>query len=255
MDTIRRSGRATTRILGLALGCLLTLGCSGARGGGGNSPTGGGPDGDGHGGAGGPSVNGTVGALDEAAVKKEAGTATKKAEACVEKARELLPYVEGAMTISLKVDRSGKVIEAYLVDNDFGFDKTESCILEAFEAGSWPKPVGGDVGEISQSLAFESGAAEPPQDWPEAELKAAMVEEEAEGFDTLMKKLGACRAEAKAGPMKATIYIDEDGLVQAVGTSVADAAGKAATPCVVTQVQTTSFPAPDGLSKATVTVP
>jgi len=242
--------------MGVALGCLLTLGCSGAKGGGGKTPDG--TSGGGEGDDGGPTVTGTVGALDEAAVKKEVRAATEKAEACVSRARELLPYVEGDMTVFLRVDRTGKAVEAYLSDNDLGLDKTETCILDAFRARTWPKPVGGDVGEISQALGFESGVPEPAQVWSEEELKSSMAEGAAEGedpFAALVKKLGACRAQAGAGAMKATLYLDEDGLVQGVGTSVSDAKGAAAATCVVTEIQSTSFPSPDVVVKATVAVP
>ncbi len=244
--------------MGLALGCLLMLGCSGAKGGGGKTPGGSGSGNDGNGGSGGPTVTGTVGALDEAAVKKEVQAATEKAEACVKQARELLPYVEGDMTVSLRVDSMGKAFEAYLSNNDLGLDKTEACILDAFKARTWPKPVGGDIGEISQTLGFESGVPEPPKAWSEAELKTAMAEEAEEGedpFGALTKKLGACRAQAGAGPMMATLYLDEDGLVQGVGTSVSDAKGAEASACVVREVQATSFPSPDAVAKVTVAVP
>ncbi|MEM6790852.1 MAG: hypothetical protein AAF928_14850 [Myxococcota bacterium] len=236
--------------LTLALGGVA-LGCGGARGG----PTspGGGPDGDT-----GP-ARGTRGTLDAAAVARETTAASTAAEACVAEAREIVPAAGGAMTVRLVVNGAGEVTESYLADNDFGFDVTERCVLDAFRARRWPSPRGGDLGEVTHTLTFPPAAElAAAATWGAEDLRAAMTAEAAEGedpFAALSEALAGCRAAGAAGAMTATLYLDEDGLVQAVGTSASDVAGGTAGACVVEKIQATTFPAPEGTTKVTLPVP
>ena len=60
---------------------------------------------------------------------------------------------------------------------------------------------------------------------------------------------------SRAMGLEVTMYLDEDGLVQSVGVGMGDESGHAAVSCIVTNVQTTSFPAPgDNFVKATVRI-
>jgi hypothetical protein len=208
---------------------------------------------------GGLSVEGAVGALDPEAVRQKADGVRKKAAACVAAARAKLPYLEGDVEVALRVDGVGRVFEAFLTRSTLGHAGAERCILEAFAGQSWPRPVGGKIGEIAQGLSFETGYPEPPAEWSQDDLTRAMASE-ARGDEpppdrALLEQLSGCRREAGGGGLLVTMYLDEDGLAQGVGISSTDAKGMEAASCVSTVVQTTSFPATGKLVKASLKVP
>lgn len=252
------------RQLGPAFLVCGLLGCAGAPG-----PTAGigeqdDPSGDAvarpaSGPAGGMSVAGTVGGLDRAAVQRVVDGATPEVDACVARARKRLPYLGGHVSISLKVNTSGRTVDAYLPRSSLGDVEAEACILKTLSSKQWPRPVGGEVGQIEQSFDFTAGYDEPPRELSVEELGARMAADATEGSDPLgglVRQLDDCRRGAGGGALAVTFYFDEDGFVQSVGLGTADAASRGAVDCVTAIVKTTSFPASrDIFVKATVTVP
>jgi hypothetical protein len=206
---------------------------------------------------GGMSVAGAVGGLDSAAVQRVVQQVTPEVDRCVAAARKRLPYLGGHVGISLTVNRSGRTVEAFLPRTSLGDVDTEACILSAFTSKQWPRPVGGEVGKIEQSFDFSAGYDEPPRELSIDELGARMAADSEDGsspLEAFVGQLDACRR--GGGALAVTFYLDENGLVQAVGVGTADAAARAAVDCVTAIVKTTSFPASrDVYAKTTVTVP
>ena len=97
-----------------------------------------------------------------------------------------------------------------------------------------------------------------PEEWS-AEDSASKMNVDSEGggaFAQLSGQLDGCRKDAGAQTLTVTMYLDEDGLVQAVGLSSGDDKREQALRCVEAVVKTTSFPGPGGsFAKVTVKVP
>ncbi len=206
------------------------------------------------GGGGGFSSSSRVGALDKEAVRAAVGDVMRAVNRCIDDGRKRLPFLGGSVGVRLEVNTSGRASVAYLDQSTLGDHQVEACVLEAFQSHPWPRPVGGEVGEISQSFDFTAGHAELPDDWSAAELQERMQSDGS--YDELLGKLRDCRAQAGAGRLEATMYLDEDGLVRGAGVAMGDPKGIDAVDCVVTTLQTTSFPAPrSNFVKVTVAVP
>jgi hypothetical protein len=199
-------------------------------------------------------TGGEVGGMDRDEVRKVVRRVAPKVEGCIANGRKKLPQLEGEVRVFVRVDRGGRAIESYLPRSTLGDHGAEECILRAFAAPAWPRPVGGDTGEISQSFAFEAAVERPPEAWSPSELAAAMRAEADDGaYQELLKGLDGCRNEAGVERIDVTMHLDEDGLVQGVGLGSGDSRARKAVSCVVALVTTTSFPSP-GESGAKVTL-
>ena len=191
--------------------------------------------------------------MDKIAVQRAVGETMSKVNRCIANGREKLPFLGGAVEVFVQVNKSGRASVAFLERTTLGDHSVEACIVDAFRSRQWPRPQGGDVGEISQGFDFTAGHVDMPLDWSQDKLKSEMKRDG--GYDELIGKLDACRSEAGSGPLSVTMYLDEDGLVRAAGVGMTDASGQSAVDCVVTTVQTTSFPAPaDNFAKVTVAI-
>ena len=201
----------------------------------------------------GMSVSGEVGALDKQAVTGAVSSLNGDVRACVEDGQRRLPFLEGELEVFVLVDVNGRAAEVYPTESTLGDHEVEICIVKLFQRKQWPRPVGGEQGEITQSFAFQAGHAELPDVWSVGDLASKMNADDPAAFAELEKKLAACRRDAAAGPMTLTMYLDEDGLVRTAGAGMSDPAGKEALACAVTTLQTTSFPAPgNNFAKATL---
>ncbi len=194
--------------------------------------------------ASGMSVSGAVGALDKGAVQNAVSSLNGDVTSCVEKGQRRLPFLEGELEVFVVVDVNGRATEAYLTESTLGDHEVELCIVKVFQDKQWPRPVGGEQGEITQSFAFHAGHGELPDVWTADQLADKMNADDPAAFGELERKLGSCRSEAGAGALRLTMYLDEDGLVRTAGAGMSDPAGEEALACAVTTLQTTSFPAP-----------
>lgn len=204
------------------------------------------------------SVGGTIGGLDEKEVRKVIHGAWPEVNRCLREGRKKLPFLGGNIGVSVTVGSTGRADEVFLQESTLGEHGVETCIVKAFRAPQWPRPVGGKVGKVEQSFELTSGHADPPLSWTPAELQRRMAKE-AEGderpFDELLTTLRACKSDAGAGPLRVTMYLDEDGFVQGLGVAMSDFAGHQAVDCITTAMKTTSFPAPeDNFAKVTLEV-
>lgn len=210
---------------------------------------------DSSGGESGMQASAEVGGLNKEKVEQGYQSAMTDVKQCIAEGRKRIPYLGGDMAVFLSIDPQGKALSAYFERSDLGDHQVESCILGALKAQSWPKPVGGKVGETRKSFGFAPGmAGDDLKMWSADQLAQAMAAEEdgAAAYKELTKQLGACRTEVSASKLTVTLYIDEDGMAQAVGVSGDDKSAGAVS-CVETVAKTTSFPAP-GSAPAKVTV-
>jgi hypothetical protein len=202
-----------------------------------------------------PTIEGTVGALDAQAVKGVVSSLNSAVRECVQKGQRKLPFLDGEVGIRVTVDANGRAVDTFVDISSLGDHEVERCIVKLFASKQWPRPVGGKRGEIAQSYAFDAGHMEPPDVWSADTLESKMGADDPSAFGELIAKLDDCRKQADTGPVVVTMYLDEDGLVRTAGLSMSDAKGTSATDCVVTTLQTTTFPSPgDNFVKATVAV-
>jgi hypothetical protein len=221
----------------------------------------------------GMSAMGETGALSQADVQATFQRALPAMNRCVAGGRKRLPFLSGDITVHLQINAMGKAAVASLTDSTLGDQQVEACILDVLRAQQWPRPVGGKVGETTQSMGFSRDPdEEAPLAWTAQVLAEAMAADlpaeegstassgsapsGAAPFAELRGKLDRCRTEAGASRLQVTLYLDEDGLPQGVGLASPDPGGRAALECVKTVVETTSFPSPrSNFAKMTLSVP
>jgi hypothetical protein len=204
-----------------------------------------------------------LGALDKRKVEAEFRAAMPEVDRCLAVGRKRVRYLDGDIELFLQVDQTGKAVRANLTRSTLGDHETEACILTAYKARQWPRPVDGRTGEIQQRYQFGAASdADAAQAWTADALGAAMAREApadagaasaASAYQDLLGGLGRCRAEARAGRLDVTMYLDQDGFVQSAGLAADEESGRAAADCVATLVKTTSFPSP-GSAPVKVTV-
>jgi hypothetical protein len=204
-----------------------------------------------------------LGALDRSKVEAAFRAAMPEVDRCLAAGRKRVRYLDGDIELFMQVDGSGKAVLANLTRSTLGDYETEACILAAYKVRHWPRPIDGKVGEIHQRYQFGVASdADAAQPWSADALGAAMARDAspdagtgvaASPYRELLGALGRCREEARAAVLEVTMYLDQDGFVQAVGLATDQASGRSAADCVATVVKTTSFPSP-GSSPIKVTV-
>jgi len=166
-----------------------------------------------------------IGALDEGKVRSTFQKQSSKIASCFDKGSKRVPYLAGEIRFQVRIDTSGKAKSVHAIDSNLGDVETEECMMIALEAASWPAPEGGREGIAESPFAFDpGGSTRPPVD-----LEASAIGED-EG--KIRGVLGDCKRSSGTGKLKATLYIDADGSVKAVGVSGPDAASRKAARCV-----------------------
>lgn len=179
-----------------------------------------------------------LGSIDERKVEQTfASLVSGTLENCHKQGRDRVEYLTGDVKVFLRIDGNGRVKYGFFEDSTLGDRETESCMLDALRAVSWPKPVGGEQGIAKRQIHFDPGGDErPPVAWSAGQLGAP--------WKKAKPAVSECMKKAGTGPIKATLYVDTDGKPQAVGASVSDEKGEAALACVVEVLRSTTFPSP-----------
>lgn len=188
----------------------------------------------------------TIGGMNQEAVETTSRSALPEARGCLDEGRRRAPYLGGDVEIFLRVDRQGRAIVVLLPRSTLGDHDVEACILEALRNKQWPRPVGGEVGEIRQSFSFAAPDDQPvPRDWSgEALAQAWAAVDDGKAYGELLSKLNDCRSDAKLDRLGVTWYVDEDGMAGGFGVASDDENARSAIDCLATVVTTTSFPEP-----------
>jgi hypothetical protein len=184
-----------------------------------------------------PSMESEIGGLDESKVQAAFQRTLSKLTACFSEGTRRVPFLGGEVRFALRIGKDGSARVAYLKDSTLGDRDTESCMLGAVRAASWPSPVGGKEGLAEGGFNFDPSADErPPVELPPDKLGKELRKAE--------QAVERCRKDAGAGPLKVTMYIDTDGKPLSVGISSSDDKGEGAAGCVIDAIRGLKFSSP-----------
>jgi hypothetical protein len=184
----------------------------------------------------GMSTNAEIGALDEAAVDRTFGKSLNGLQRCLHAGARRVEFIGGGVSFYIEVDTTGALQEARLEDSSLGDRETESCMLNALRARTWPKPVGGDKGYARKSFDFDPpNDVRPPTVWDSQRVS--------ETLDKLGPEIDDCKHGSR-GRFKVTMYVATDGTPLSVGITPPDQAGEAALDCLAEKLKGASFPSP-----------
>jgi hypothetical protein len=155
-----------------------------------------------------------VGALDPYAVEESFKSLYREVERCLASGSARLEALGGQFTLRLKISGDGAVGAAYMKSSTLGDRVTETCILDAARARSWPRPLGGD-GDAEHT--FEVDATAPVNEWNERRLRSVKK--------TIYRKVARCVSPLR-GRWSATLYVRGDGRVAAAGVAPPSAHGE-----------------------------
>ncbi|HRI71566.1 MAG TPA: AgmX/PglI C-terminal domain-containing protein [Polyangium sp.] len=178
-----------------------------------------------------------VGALDQTKVNRALDRASTKLTDCFTQGLKRVPFMGGNIKFAMRINTEGKVNVAYMKESTLGDRVTESCILNALRASSWPAPVGGREGLAEGGFGFDPS----PDERAPVELDAEKLGKE---LPKAQAAIGTCRSAAGAGPVTVTMYVGTDGKPLSVGVSTADAKGESAADCIVDAVKGMTFASP-----------
>jgi hypothetical protein len=182
------------------------------------------------------SASSEIGGMNEDAVDDAFKSSVGSLQRCVDKGATRVEFLGGSASFFLKINREGKVDQAYLEHSTIGDRTTERCMLDALRAKSWPKPVGGEHGLARKSFEFDPpNDVRPPTFWEQNDA--------APGLKKIASDLGACK-DGRQGAFEATLYVDTDGKVLAAGVAPPDEDSEAAVDCLVGVLESASFPSP-----------
>lgn len=193
-----------------------------------------------------PSVESEIGALDAGKVQAVFDAASGSLKQCYAKGVERVGFMGGDIKLAVRVAEDGSAKYAFVKESTLGDRATEECMLAVLRKQTWPKPVGGKEGNADTSFGFDPGDEErPPVAWSEDRMGDA--------YRKAKPALLRCRADAGAGPMRATLYVETDGKALAAGVSGADAKSEDAARCVVDLLMGLKYASP-GSYAAKVTI-
>lgn len=147
-----------------------------------------------------PQMQQELGSIDERAVEQTFQQLQTKVEVCHDKGRRQIEYLAGDVKVFLRIDQSGKVRWGYFEETTLGDRATETCILEVYQAATWPKPQGGEA-EVRYGFGWGPGGEREPATWGPEKVMNALSEQK-----TTKKAVAKCRANAK-GDVRITAYV------------------------------------------------
>ena len=195
-----------------------------------------------------PAIEGDVGGMNETRTEQTIERVTPKLVSCYQQGLTRVAYLAGEVQFAVRVAIDGSTRSAFVKATTLGDRETELCMLGVLKATTWPKPVGGE-GTVESPFTFNpSGDTQPAVDWTPDKLGPA--------FRGAKYKLGQCKKKAGTKKkLKATMYVDTDGTLSAVGVGSEDEKGEAAVDCVIETLKSLKYKKPgDTASKVTVTI-
>ncbi|MBK8252983.1 MAG: AgmX/PglI C-terminal domain-containing protein [Polyangiaceae bacterium] len=195
-----------------------------------------------------PMIESEIGALDANKVQAVFQSASESLKECYARGVGKIGFLAGDIKLAVRVSEDGSAKYVYVKDSTLGDRSTESCMVSVLKGKSWPKPVGGKEGNAETSFSFDPGDEErPPVEWSEARM--------GDGYKKAKPTLSKCKADAGAGPLKVTLYVETDGKALGIGVSGTDAKAEQAASCIVSTLQSVKFASPGSYAaKVTVTV-
>lgn len=147
-----------------------------------------------------PQMQQELGSIDERAVAQTFQQLQSKVEICHDKGRRRIEYLTGDVKVFLRIDQGGKVRWGYFEETTIGDRATETCILDVYQAASWPKPQGGEA-EVRYGFGWGPGDEREPVAWGPEKVMNALSEQKA-----TKKAVAKCRANA-SGDVRITGYV------------------------------------------------
>lgn len=185
----------------------------------------------------GVAVEAEIGAMNEAEVLDTFKKSQSELMGCFQQGAGRVRFLGGKVRFRLRVDQSGRAKSAHLLQSTLGDRDTESCMLGVVRGRTWPSPQGGKEGIAETEFDFEAASdVRAPVEWDPADAGKNVGKAKA--------AIDKCRREASAGALSATLYVDTDGSVMAVGVSGEDAATEEAASCVVSALREIKFNSP-----------
>jgi hypothetical protein len=180
-------------------------------------------------------MGGELGAIDERKADEIFASLLPAFERCLKQGAEQVEFLGGAVNFFVKVDLEGNV-HSHLEESTLGDRETERCMLGAIRKKTWPKPVGGEVGYARKSFDFDPpNDVRAPEEWPSDRATDAL--------EKISSKIASCK-DGVRGKFGATMYVDTDGKVLAVGVTPPDETGEESVDCLVGVLKDAKMPSP-----------
>jgi hypothetical protein len=187
---------------------------------------------------GGPQVSQELGSIDQRQVEVAFDHLQGKIQSCFKAGLGRIEYLDGDVSVFLRVGQDGRVKYGYFEDSTVGDRDTEKCLLDVLSAADWPKPQGGEA-EVRNKFGFDApGDVRAPTDWNGDRI--------AEALGKAQGDIAKCKA-GVSGAFKGAAYIQPDGKkgkVQAVGLASPSKDGVDKIDCLIGVVQSLKVPSP-----------
>ncbi|MBK8694629.1 MAG: AgmX/PglI C-terminal domain-containing protein [Deltaproteobacteria bacterium] len=195
----------------------------------------------------GMSIEGQMGSLDPARVRRILRDAEPAMLACYTRRVEALPCLAGRVALRIRVGEDGAVRWAIPTESTLGDRATERCMVETAATLRFEPPCGGEA-EVAYSLDLDGG----PDRRPATDVAAQRVET---ALRTRRTALATCR-HGDHTPLRVTLYVAPDGTIPAAGAALSSHEATGMTDCVLREVQALRLPTPGSwYARTTVTIP
>lgn len=178
-------------------------------------------------------VGSELGDIDMTAVKGTFHDLEPKFMGCQKKRLGDVEVISGDVTFFLRVGKDGSARWTYFTESDIGDSETESCMLDAVRAASWPKPTGGEA-EVTYQIGLPQQASRDATPWPSDKITS------------LAGSISHCK-EGSSATYHVTAYVAPGrggGKVVAVGVAPGEKDADSKVACIVKEVRALKVPSP-----------
>ncbi|MBK6513952.1 MAG: hypothetical protein IPG04_07450 [Polyangiaceae bacterium] len=168
-------------------------------------------------------ISAEIGALNEGKVKAAFNGSIDGMFKCFKKGLDRLEYLSGTIKVGVRVPLEG-TIRVYMKASTLGDRQVEACMLDVVRAKDWPRPEGGKEGLAESEFTFDPvEGTRAPVEWSPSDA--------GKNVEKVRAALRSCKK--GSGSASATLYVETDGTVKAVGVAGQDASIEEAADCVV----------------------
>jgi hypothetical protein len=184
---------------------------------------------------GGMSIEGQLGTLPQARVRRALQDAEGRLSACYTSRLEAMPCLAGRVGFKLRVGTDGAHRWVIPTSSTVGDGEVERCMRDELTRLDFGRPCGGEA-EVTWSMEFDAGPdARPPTAWPATRVNAALTQSRA--------ALARCRNGVR-GVVRVTLYAAPDGTVAAAGASVDGPEAAPVAECALGVIRAWRLPSP-----------
>jgi hypothetical protein len=185
-----------------------------------------------------PQVSQELGSIDQRQVEVTFDHLQGKIQGCFKAGLGRIEYLDGDVSVFLRVGQDGRVKYGYFEDSTVGDRDTEKCLLNVLQSTDWPKPQGGEA-EVRNKFGFDAPAdVRAPTAWNSDKIAAVV----GKASDAIAK----CKGDV-SGTFKGAAYVQPDGKhgkVQAAGMASPSKDGVDKIDCLLGVVQGLELPSP-----------